>query len=91
MLSLDKHYQADVIIAFNNTSGYLDAIFNIDTTFFDNMVLIINSKELNLNKANTSNTSAAFLDLDLLIDNGVSSSKNYDRRYEFDTIVKYLF
>ena len=52
--------------------------------FFDNMVSIIYPKELELNKANTSNTYAAFLDLDLLIDNGVISSKIYDKRDDFD-------
>ena len=43
MLSLDKQSQADVISAFNDTSRYLDDIFNIDNPFFDNMVPIIYS------------------------------------------------
>ena len=48
--------------------------------FFDtcNIVQMIYPKELKLIKANTSNTSAAFLDLDLPIGDGVISSKIYD-------------
>jgi len=65
MLILDKQSQADVISTFNDTSRYLD----IENPFFDNMVPIIYPKELKLNKANTSNTSATFIDLDLSIDN----------------------
>ena len=92
MSSLDKQTQADVISAFNDTSRYLDDIFNIDNPFFDNMVPVIYPKELKLNKANTSNTSAAFLDLDLSIDNGVISSKIYDKRDDFDlSIVNFPF
>ena len=62
MLSLDKQSQADVISAFNDTSRYLDYIFNIDNPFFDSMVHMIHPKELKLNIANTSNTSAACFD-----------------------------
>ena len=53
--------QADVISAFNDTSRYLEDIFNIDNPVFDNMVPTIYPKELKLNKANRSNTSATFL------------------------------
>ena len=35
MLSLKSDTQADIIEAFNNTSRYLDDIFNIDNPFFD--------------------------------------------------------
>jgi len=48
------------------------------------MVPMIYPKELKFNKANMSNTSAAVLDLDLSIDNGVISSKLYDKRDDFD-------
>ena len=92
MLSLDSQSQADVISAFNDTSRYLDDIFNIDNPFFDTMVPTIYPKELKLNKANTSDISAAFLDLDLSIDNGVVSSKIYDKRDDFDfNIVNFPF
>ena len=44
----------------------------------------IYSPELQLNKANTSDTGAPFLDLHLSISNGFVSSKNYDKRDYFD-------
>ena len=40
--------------------------------------------ELQLNKANTSDTEAPFLDLHLSISNGFDSSKIYDKRDDFD-------
>ena len=44
--------------------------------------------ELQLNKANTSDTEAPFLDLHLSISNGFVSSKIYDKRddFEFDIV-----
>ena len=38
--------QADIIDAFNTTSRYLDDIFTINNTYFDNMVSEIYSAEL---------------------------------------------
>ena len=54
------HFSSDVFSAFNDSSRYLDDIFNIDNPFFDNMAPMIYPKEHKLNKANTSDTSAAF-------------------------------
>ena len=54
------------------------------------MVSSIYPKELKLNKANISDLSAPFLDLDLSINNGRISSKIYDKRDDFDfKIVNY--
>ena len=39
--------------------------------------------ELQLNKANSSDTEAPFLDLNLYITNGIVSSKMYDKRDDF--------
>ena len=66
-LSDDK--QADIIQfdAFNTTSRYLDDILNINNVYFDTMVSQIYPSELQLNKANTSDTEATFLDLHLSI------------------------
>ena len=44
------------------------------------------SPELPLNKANTSDTKAPFLDLHLYISNGFVSSKIYDKRDDFDIV-----
>ena len=48
------------------------------------MVDRIYPHELQLNKANTADTEAPFLDLHLSISNGFVSSKIYDKRDDFD-------
>ena len=64
-------------------------ITGISTNF--NLILIYSS-ELQLNKANTSDTEAAFLDLHLSISNDIVSTKIYDKRDDFDLeIVNFLF
>ena len=62
MISLSGDKQAGVVGAFNTTSRYLDDILNINNVYFDNMVSQIYPSELQLNKANVSDTEAAFLD-----------------------------
>ena len=92
MMSRSDDKQADVIDAFNTTSRYLDDILNINNVYFDNMVSQIYPLELQLNKANTSDTEAAFLDLHLAISNDIVSAKIYDKRDDFDfEIVNFPF
>ena len=79
MMCLSDDKQADVIDAFNTTIRYLDDILNINIVYFDNMVSQIYSSELQLNKANTSDTETAFLDLHLSISNDIVSTKIYDK------------
>ena len=56
------------------------------------MVNQIYPPELQLNKANTSDTEVPFLDLHLSISNGFVSSKIYDKRDDFDfDIVNFPF
>ena len=62
MDSLNQDNQADVIEAFNSTSRYLDDLLNIDNPYFEGMVNQIYPPELQLNKANISDTKAPFLD-----------------------------
>ena len=50
-----------------STSRYLADLLKIDNNFFDSMVNIIYLSELQLNKANVSDTEASFLDLHLPI------------------------
>ena len=59
MQSLSDDNQANVIDAFNTLSN-LDDILNINYVYFDNMVSQIYPSELQLNKANISDTEAAF-------------------------------
>ena len=60
MMSLADDKQACIIYALNTTSRYLDDILNINDVYFDNMVSQIYPSELQINKANTSDTEAAF-------------------------------
>ena len=83
MMSLSDDKQADVIDVFNTTSRYLDDILNINNVYFDNMVSQIYPSELQLNKANTSDIKAAFLDLHLSISNDIVSTKIHDKHDNF--------
>ena len=81
-LSSDK--QADVIKAFNSTFRYLEDLLNINNPYFEGTVNQIYPPELQLKKANTSDTEATFLDVRLSISNGFVSSKIYDKHDDFD-------
>ena len=92
MVSLSDNKQADVIDIINTTSRYLDDIFNINNVYFDNMVSQIFPSELQLNKANSCDTEATFLDLHLSISNDIVSTTIYDKRDDFDfEIVNFQF
>ena len=85
MLSLSEDNQSDVIEDFSSTSRYLDDLLSIDNNFFDSMVNRIYPSELQLNKANMSDTEAAsFLGLHLSISDGLAKTKIYDKRDDFD-------
>ena len=89
MMSLSDDKQIDT---FNTTSRYLDDILNINNVNFDNMVSQIYPSELQRNKAYTSDTKTAFLDLHLSISNDIVSTKIYDKRDDFDfEIVNFPF
>ena len=92
MKSLSCKIQADIIEAFNSTSRYLDDLLNIDNIYFDQIVDRIYPTELQLNRANSSDTEAPFLDLNLCISNGTVSTKIYYKRDDFDfDIVNFPF
>ena len=92
MKSLSDVKQAEIIEAFKSTSRYLDDLLNIDNPYFEGMVNRFYPPELQLNKANTSDTEAPFLDLHLSISNVFVSSKIYDNRDDFDfDIVNFPF
>ena len=87
MKSLSRENQADIIEAFNSNS-----LIIIDNIYFDQMVDRIYPTELQLNRANSSDTEAPFLDLNLCISNGTVSTKIYDKRDDFDfDIVNFPF
>ena len=56
MSSLSDHNQADVFEAFNSTSRYLDDLVNIDNAYFAQIVSQMYPTDLQLNKANPSDT-----------------------------------
>ena len=92
MLSLSDNNQTDIIEAFNSTSRYLDDLLNIDYPYLEQMVGQIYPTELQLNKANSSDTEAPFLDLNLSITNGIVCSKTYDKLDDFNfEIVNFQF
>ena len=92
MLPLSDNNQTDIIEAFNSTSTYLDDLLNIDNSYFEQMIGQIYPTKLQLNKANSSDTEAPFLDLKLSITNGIVSSKIYDKWDDFNfEIVNFPF
>ena len=92
MLSLSDDNQSEVIEAFNSTSRYMDDLLKFDNTFFDSMVNHIYPSELQLNKANVSDSEAAFLDLHLSISGGFVKTKIFDKRDNLDfDIVNFPF
>ena len=84
MTSLSDVKQAEIIEAFKSTSRYLDGLLNIDNPYFEGIVNRIYPPKLQLNKVNSSDTEAPFLDMHLSISNGFVSSKIYDKRDDFD-------
>ena len=85
-------YQADVIEAFNSTSMYLDDLLSIHNPYCEGMVNQMYPPELQLDKANSTDTEAPFLNLHRSIANRFVSSKIYDKRDDFDSdIVNFPF
>ena len=92
MMSLSADTALKVLKLSIQRLDILDYLLNIDNTYFDGMVEQIYPSELQLNKANSSDTDACFLDLHLTISDGFVSSKIYDERDDFDfEIVNFPF
>ena len=75
MLSLSDNNQTNIIEVFNSNPRYLDVLPYIDNPSFEQMVGQIYPTKLQLNKANSLDTEAPSLDLNLTISNGIFSSK----------------
>ena len=78
MKSLTKEKRYDRIDAFNSTSRYLNDLLNINNIRFEHTVNKIYPSELQLNKANASDTEAAFLDLK--ISNRKAMNRNWSNQ-----------
>ena len=61
-----------------------DPLCDLFNVYFDTMVSQIYPSEIQLNKANTSDTEATFLDLHLSISNDIVYTKIYDKCDDFD-------
>ena len=55
----------------DSTSRYLNDLLNIDNPYFSQIASQIYPTKLQLNKANSSDTEAPLLDLDLYMTNGI--------------------
>ena len=92
MMSLSDDQQAYIIQGFNTTSRYLDDILSIHNTLFDDKLIQMYSSELQLDKTNTSDTKAVFLDLHFSVSNDIVSNKIYDKYGGFNyEIVSFPF
>ena len=67
MSNLQKSKRFDLIDKFNDTSRYLDDIFTIENPEFAEHIPDIYPRELQLNKANTSDKETSFLDLNIKV------------------------
>ena len=67
MSNLHKSKRFDLIDKFNDTSRYLDDIFTIENPTFAEHIPGIYPRELQLNKANTSDKETSFLDLNIKV------------------------
>ena len=83
MSNLQKSKRFELIDKFNDTSRYLYDIFTIDNPAFAEHIPDIYPRELQLNKANTSDKETSFLDLNIkVIGNNIHTSV-YDKRDHF--------
>ena len=83
VLSLSGSGRTGVVGAFGSASGCLGGLLGIDNLWFGRVIDWIYLTELRLNKANSSDTEAPFLDLNLSMANSIVSSKIYDKRDDF--------
>ena len=83
MSNLQKSKRFDLIDKFNDTSRYLDDIFTIDNPEFAEHIPDIYPREIQLNKANTSDKETSFLDLNIKVVGSNIHTSVYDKRDDF--------
>ena len=83
MSNLQKSKRFDLIDKFNDTSRYLDDIFTNDNPAFAEHIPDIYPRELQLNKANTSDTETSFLDLNIKVIGSNFHTSVYEKRDDF--------
>ena len=83
MSNLQKSKRFDIIDKFNYTSRHLDDIFTIDNPEFAEHIPDIYPRELQLNKANTSDKETSLLDLNIKAIGSNIHTSVYDKRDDF--------
>ena len=83
MSNLQQSKRFDLIDKLNDTSRYLDDIFTIDNPAFAEYIPDIYPRELQLNKANTSDKETSFLDLNIKVIGSNIHTSVYDKRDDF--------
>ena len=84
MTSLSDVKQSEIIEEYNSTSRYPDDLLNVDNLYFEGMGNWIYQPELQLNKANTSDTEAPFIGFAFICFKQFCLSKIYYKRDDFD-------
>ena len=83
MANLQKSKRFDLIDKFNDTFRYLDDIFTVDNPEIAEHIPDIYPRELQWNKANTSDKEKSFLDLDIKVIGSNIHKSVYDKRDDF--------
>ena len=83
MSNLQKSKQFELVHKFNDTSRYLDDVFTIDNSEFAEHISGIYPRELQLNKANTSDKETSFWDLNIKVIGYNVHTSVYDKRDYF--------
>ena len=90
MSKLQKSKRFDLTDRFNDTSRYLDDIFIIDSPEIAEHIPDIYPRELQLDKANTSNKETSFLDLKIKVIGCNIHTSVYDKRDDFGLPIVYF-
>ena len=83
MSNLQKSKRFDNIYKFNDTSRYLDDILTFYNPAFAEHIPDIYQRELQMNKASTSNKETSFLDLNIKVNDNNIHTSVYDERDDF--------
>ena len=83
MSNLQKSKRFGLIDRFNDTSRYLDDIFTIDNPEFTEHIPDIYPRDLQFDKAYTSDKETSFLDLNIIVIGSNIHTSVYDKRDDF--------
>ena len=87
MSNLQKSRRYDLIDKVNDTSRYLDDIFTIDNPAFAEYIPDIYPRDLQLNKANTSDKETSFFNLNIKLIGSKIHTSVYDKPDDFGFLI----